>query len=221
MQVNRREFVTLLGGAVAAWPVVAHGQQPGMPGDWSPWPHFDKDLAEADFVENRNVAFEFRWADGQFDRLPGLAADLVGHKVAIIAAFGEQSAVAGERVRCIKHREAQQVLGGYRHLAETLGVRAHEPQNPTRRAVGLHGFHPHRLVEKWANKNLTQHSAEASCPSCCALTTHGHSALRAGLRAAVSSASSRSNSCIPIHDDGTPMCLVSVTGPARSKVDQP
>jgi len=76
MQVNRREFVTLLGGAVAAWPVVAHGQQPGMPGDRSPWPHFDKDLAEADFVENRNVAFEFRWADGQFDRLPGLAADL-------------------------------------------------------------------------------------------------------------------------------------------------
>jgi hypothetical protein len=67
-----------------------------LPTGPAPWPHFDKDLAEADFVENRNVAFEFLWADGQFDRLPGLAADLVGRKVAIIAAFGNAAARAAK-----------------------------------------------------------------------------------------------------------------------------
>jgi putative tryptophan/tyrosine transport system substrate-binding protein len=83
-QLKRREFITLLSGAVAAWPVVAHAQQPGMPvigfldaGSAADRTHavaaFRQGLAEADFVENRNVAFEFRWAEGQFERLPGLA----------------------------------------------------------------------------------------------------------------------------------------------------
>jgi putative ABC transport system substrate-binding protein len=89
-QLKRREFITLLGGAVAAWPVVTHAQQPGMPVIGFRRPDtrrggISAGLGEAGFVENRNVAFEFRWADGQFDRLPGLAADLAGRKVAIIA----------------------------------------------------------------------------------------------------------------------------------------
>jgi ABC-type uncharacterized transport system substrate-binding protein len=105
--VNRRDFIALAGGTTIGWPLAAYAQQKAMPvigylhfgsANLAPTPAagFLPGLRETSYVEGQNVAIEYRWAEGHYDRLPGMAADLVGRKVDLIAAFGPPPARAAK-----------------------------------------------------------------------------------------------------------------------------
>jgi putative ABC transport system substrate-binding protein len=106
--VRRRDFIKVIAGSAAAWPLTAPAQQPALPvvgfvngasakGDYAPHlSAFLKGLSEAGYVDGQNVTIEYHWAENQSDRLPAMVADVVHRHVAVIAATGTQAAVAAK-----------------------------------------------------------------------------------------------------------------------------
>src|SRR3954466_11938879 len=102
--MRRRHFIKMGAGSAAGWPLAARAQQPAMPVigvlhgvSAAQWANrmvgLNRGLGEAGFPEGRNVAMEYRWAEGQFERLPAMAADLVSRKVAVICAGASDVAI--------------------------------------------------------------------------------------------------------------------------------
>jgi len=106
--MRRREFISLLSGAVTAWPFGARAQKPAIPvvgflhasfseSNRNLVEAFVQSLGQAGYVEGKNLAIEYRWANGQYDRLPALAAELVGRQVAVIATGAPVAALAAQK----------------------------------------------------------------------------------------------------------------------------
>src|ERR1700740_536741 len=99
--MRRRDFITLVGGVAAAWPLAARGQQPKMPrigiiDDAPIWDHFRRGLRELGYIEGRNIALEYRSAEGGPEQLPAAASELAGLPVDIIATYGTPASHAAK-----------------------------------------------------------------------------------------------------------------------------
>jgi putative tryptophan/tyrosine transport system substrate-binding protein len=140
--VRRREFLGVLGGAAAAWPVAARAQQPAMPVIGLLHPAspdtfafagrlrgLRQGLKDIGYIEGENVAIEYRWAENQTDRLPELAADLVRRRVTVIAVIGESATVAAKAATT---------------TIPTIFAVSEDPVSPLRRAIA--SFQPRSWI---------------------------------------------------------------------------
>jgi putative tryptophan/tyrosine transport system substrate-binding protein len=136
--MNRREFITLVGGAGVAWPLAARAQQPAMPvigflgsESASLWANyvraFQQGLREVGYIEGRNVAIEYRWAEGQNERMPGLLGDFLRRPVSVIAVLRQYTCGVGGK-GC-EHDSPNRV----RHRHRPGSDRTRRQSQPTRR----------------------------------------------------------------------------------------